>query len=494
MRLADLLGGLDVLGTDGDPSSADVVTVVHDSRSVVPGALFCCVRGSTVDGHDRAREAVAGGAVALLCERLLPVDVPQVVVRDVRAAMGVVAAALHGHPSSQLPVVGITGTNGKTTTTHLLAAILEAAGRPAGTIGNLNAVPGGPPNTPEGPALQARLAGLREEGKAAVVMEVSSLALSQGRVNGTRFRLAIFTNLSPDHLDHHGTMEAYFAAKARLFEPALSDAAVVNADDPRGRLLLDAAVIPTEPYSLADATDVEADLRGTSCTWRGERLRIPLPGTFNLANGLAAATAAVALGVDLPTVARGLAGAGQVSGRFQSVAPGGPVEVIVDYAHTPDGLEQILSSVRALAAGGRVSVVFGCGGDRDRSKRPVMGEIAARLADRVVVTSDNPRSEDPLAIIDEVVAGATRAGAGAEVVREPDRRLAIEGALRAAAAGDVVLIAGKGHEATQLVGDTEVAFDDRLVASELLASLGLAGPPSGTMAPGPAPAGEDGAP
>ena len=494
MRLADLLGGLDVLGTDGDPSAVDVVTVVNDSRSVVPGALFCCVTGATVDGHDRAREAVAAGAVALLCERVLPVEVAQVVVADVRAAMGVVAAALHGHPSSQLPVVGITGTNGKTTTTHLLAAILEAAGRPTGTIGNLNAVPGGPPNTPEGPALQARLAGLRDAGKATVVMEVSSLALSQGRVNGTRFRLAVFTNLSPDHLDHHGTMEAYFAAKARLFEPGLSDAAVVNADDPRGRLLLDAAVIPTEAYSLDDAHDVEADLRGTSCTWRGERLRIPLPGTFNLANGLAAATAAVALGVDVPTVARGLAGAGPVAGRFQSVSPGGPVEVIVDYAHTPDGLEQVLASVRALAGGGRVSVVFGCGGDRDRSKRPVMGELAARLADRVVVTSDNPRSEDPLAIIDEVVAGAARAGSGAAVVREPDRRLAIEAALRGAAAGDVVLIAGKGHEATQVVGGTELAFDDRLVAAELLTSLGMAGPPPASMAAGPAPCDEDGAP
>ncbi len=486
-----------MLGAEGDLAAADVHAVVHDSRSVSPGTLFCCVRGATIDGHDLAPDAVAAGAVALLCERPLRLDVPQVVVADVRAAMGVVAAALHEHPSRHLHVVGVTGTNGKTTTTHLLAAILEAAGRPTGTIGNLNATPGGPPNTPEGPELQARLAGLRDAGKTAVVMEVSSIALSSGRVNGTRFRLAVFTNLSPDHLDHHGTMEAYFAAKARLFEPDLSAAAVVNVDDPKGRLLLDAAAIPTEPWSLADVTDVEADLRGTSCTWRGQRLRIPLPGTFNVANAVAAATAAAALGVDAPTIARGLAGAGQVAGRFQSVLPGSPVEVVVDYAHTPDGLEQVLTSVRSLAGGSRVIVVFGCGGDRDRAKRPLMGEVAARLADHVVVTSDNPRTEDPLAIIDQVAAGAGAAGSTAEVVREPDRRLAIAAALRAAAPGDVVVVAGKGHEATQVVGHEELPFDDRLVAAELMASLGIAPraeEPEGAVAPPPSPAGKDGAP
>jgi len=492
VRLADLLGGLDVLSTEGDPAAVEVLAVVHDSRSVAPGALFCCVPGVTVDGHERAQDAVAAGAVALLCQRILAVDVPQVVVADVRAAMGVVAAALHGHPSHQLQVVGITGTNGKTTTTHLLAAILEAAGRPTGTIGNLNAAPGGPPNTPEGPELQARLAGLRDEGMTAVVMEVSSIALSRGRINGTRFRLAAFTNLSPDHLDHHGTMEAYFAAKARLFEPDLSEAAVVNIDDPKGRLLLDAAVIPTEPYSLADASDVVTDLSGSSFTWRGQRLRISLPGTFNISNALAAATAAAALGVDPDTIARGLAGAGQVAGRFEVVAPGSPVEVVVDYAHTPDGLQHLLTSVRALAGPGRVLVVFGCGGDRDRTKRPVMGQIAARLADHVAITSDNPRHEDPLAIIGEVAAGATAAGSGAEVVREPDRRQAIAWALRRASPGDVVVIAGKGHEATQLVGALELPFDDRMVAAELLESLGAAGTAGGIAAP-PPPARKDGA-
>jgi UDP-N-acetylmuramoyl-L-alanyl-D-glutamate--2,6-diaminopimelate ligase len=485
VQLAALLDGIDVRLVEGDPASADVTSVVHDSRAVTPGALFCCVVGTTVDGHDLAARAVAAGATAVLCSRPVPVEVPRVVVADVRRAMGAVAAAIHGHPSRELAVVGVTGTNGKTTTTHLLAAILEAAGLPTGIIGNLHAVPGGPPNTPEGPALQARLAALRDGGARAVAMEVSSHALAQGRVTGTEFALAVFTNLTPDHLDHHGTMEAYFAAKARLFEPELSRAAVVNADDPHGRLLFEAAVIPTEAYRLSDATDIDADLTGTSFTWRGQRLHTPLPGTFNVANTLAAATAAAALGVDLPSIAAGLAAAPQIAGRFERVAAG-PVHVVVDYAHTPDGLRQLLSATRALVGAGRVSVVFGCGGDRDRSKRPAMGAIAAELADRVVVTSDNPRSEDPGRIVAEVAAGAEGVAGGAPVDRIVDRRAAIAAALGAAGPGDVVVVAGKGHETTQVTGDLEVPFDDRLVVAELAAELG--------MTSGDVPSREDGSP
>jgi UDP-N-acetylmuramoyl-L-alanyl-D-glutamate--2,6-diaminopimelate ligase len=486
VRLADLVAELDVQGVAGDPAATDVTAVVHDSRAVGPGALFCCVVGSTVDGHDLAVAAVEAGAVALLCERHVDVAVPQVRVADVRRAMGHAAAALHGHPSRHLTMVGVTGTNGKTTTTHLLAAVLEADGRPTATIGNLNALPGGPPNTPEGPELQSRLAGLRDAGTQAVAMEVSSHALAQGRVAGTRFAVAVFTNLTPDHLDHHGTMEAYFAAKAALFEPALSDVAVVNTDDPHGRLLLDAAVIPTEGYSLADAADVVSDMAGTTCTWRGQRLRIPLPGSFNVANALAAATAAARLGVDVATIAHGLGAAGPVPGRFEVVAPGSEVGVVVDYAHTPDGLEQVLRAVRPLAGGGRVTVVFGCGGDRDRSKRPVMGAIAARLADAVVVTSDNPRSEDPLAIIAAVASGAEAVAGGAPVATTPDRRAAIAEALRAARPGDVVVVAGKGHETTQVLADREVPFDDRAVATELLVELGLVRDASAGGQDGPA--------
>lgn len=489
MQLAGSLRDLDVLSTTGAPGAVEVSAVVHDSRAVVPGALFCCVRGSSVDGHDLAPAAVAAGAVALLCERHVALDVPQVRVADVRSAMGAVAAALHGHPSRQLDVIGITGTNGKTTTAHLLAAVLEADGRPTGTIGNLNALPGGPPNTPEGPELQRRLAALRDGGASAVAMEVSSHALDQGRVAGTHFALAVFTNLSPDHLDHHGTMEAYFAAKARLFEPALAARAVVNRDDPRGRLLLDAAVIPTESFSLADATDVVADLWGTAFTWRGERLHIPLPGAFNVANALAAATAAAALGVPVPSVARGFAAAPQVPGRFEVVRPGAPVGVVVDYAHTPDGLRQLLRAAREVAGRGRVHVVFGCGGDRDRSKRPIMGELAARLADRVVITTDNPRSEDPLAIIGEIAAGAAEVPGAEQPAEEPDRRAAIVRALRGAAAGDVVVVAGKGHETTQVAGGVEHPFDDRLVAAAAMDELGIA---SSGIAPRPAGADDDG--
>jgi UDP-N-acetylmuramoyl-L-alanyl-D-glutamate--2,6-diaminopimelate ligase len=485
VRLADLLEELDPLDREGDLAGTDVTSVVHDSRAVAPGALFCCVVGTTVDGHDLARSAVEAGAVALLCERPVDVGVPQVRVPDVRRAMGPVAAALHGHPSRQLTVVGVTGTNGKTTTTHLLAAILGADGRPTATIGNLNALPGGPPNTPEGPELQGRLAALRDAGTTAVAMEVSSHALSQGRVAGTRFAVAVFTNLTPDHLDHHGTMEAYFAAKAALFEPALSDAAVVNVDDPHGRLLLDAALLPTTTYSLSDASDLVADLSGTSCTWRGERLRIPLPGAFNVANGLAAATAAASLGVSPATIARGLEAAGPVPGRFEVVVPGAPVGVVVDYAHTPDGLEQVLRAARPLTAG-RVTVVFGCGGDRDRSKRPVMGAVAARLADAVIVTSDNPRSEDPLAIIEAVAAGAEAVPGGAPVARQADRRTAIADALAAARPGDVVVVAGKGHETTQVLADREIPFDDRAVVRALLAERGMAGDPAAGGQDGPA--------
>ncbi len=485
MRLSDLLHGLEVTAVEGETGTTEVTSVVHDSRAVGPGTLFCCVVGSTVDGHELARGAVADGAVAVLCERHVPVDVPQVRVAGVRAAMGVVAAALYGHPSSQLDVVGITGTNGKTTTAHLLAAVLDADGRRAATIGNLTALPGGPPNTPEGPELQARLASLRDDGVRAVAMEVSSHALDQGRVRGTRFVLAVFTNLSPDHLDHHGTMEAYFSAKARLFQPDLAERAVVNADDPRGRLLLDAATIPTEPYALADASRVVADLAGTAFTWRGARLHIPLPGAFNVANALAAATAAAALGVGVEAIARGFAGAGPIPGRFELVGTGRPVAVVVDYAHTPDGLRQLLAASRSVVGDGRVHVVFGCGGERDRAKRPHMGEIAAQLADAVVITSDNPRREDPLAIIGEVLAGAEAATAAAPVTVEPDRRAAIELALRGAEPGDLVVVAGKGHETTQAVAGRELPFDDRAVAAELLEQLG--------MAPGAGAGGEDGA-
>ncbi len=456
-----VLGAADLRG-DGD---VVISGVEHDSRQVRPGALFCCVVGAHADGHDHAGEAVEKGAVALLVERPLPLDVPQVVVASVRAAVGPLAAAAAGDPSRDLRVVGVTGTNGKTTTTHFLASILTDAGLDTSVIGTLS----GPRTTPEAPALQALLSDARDDGFAAVAMEVSSHALDFHRVDGTRFAVAVFTNLSQDHLDQHGTMAAYFQAKARLFDPELSDLAVVNLDDPHGRLLRDAAQIPTVGYSRDEAEDVVLDPSGTAFTWQGVRFRVPVAGWFNVDNALAALHAAQLLGVDAEAAVSGLAGVSAVPGRFEVVDAGQPFLVVVDFAHTPDGLENLLVAGRDVAPDGKVLVVFGAGGDRDRTKRPEMGAVASRLADRVFLTSDNPRGEDPSDIIEDVRSGM--AGHAATEV-EPDRRAAIAAALRAAAAGDVVFIAGKGHEATQTVGPHVIAFDDRVVAREELARLG----------------------
>jgi UDP-N-acetylmuramoyl-L-alanyl-D-glutamate--2,6-diaminopimelate ligase len=460
VQLRGLLDDVEVRALVGAP--VDVRAITRDSRAVTPGSLFCCVSGTTTDGHRFASDAVASGAVALLVERELDVAVAQVVVDDVRVAMGRVAAAFHGQPSSTMQIVGITGTNGKTTTAWLLRSIFEEAGVTAEMIGTLTSKPGGPPTTPDAIELQATLAEWRDRGVTHVAMEVSSHALAQSRVEGTHFAVGVFTNLSRDHLEFHDTMEDYFAAKARLFEPGRADVAVVNADDTRGRLLLDAARIPTRSYSLSDVADLRVGATSTG-TWRGHELVVPLGGTFNVSNALAAATAALELGIDERTITAGIAHAAPAPGRFEIIDVGRPYTVVVDYAHTPDGVEQVLRAARDLVDGGQLTIVFGAGGDKDRGKRPQMGEVAARLADVVVLTSDNPRSEDPSAIIDEMRTGAT---GPAYVLAEPDRRAAIELALSRAAAGDVVVIAGKGHETTQTIGTRVVPFDDRVVVRE----------------------------
>lgn len=466
MRLADLIPEVDVIDRRGDPG-VGVTAIVHVAAAAIPGSLFCCIVGTRTDGHAYAGDAVSRGARSVVCERFvdLPADIAQIRVRDTRAVLGRLAAAFHGYPSRAMTVVGITGTNGKTTTAHLLASILRAAGRDTATIGTLWGL-GGPPTTPDALALQARLAELRAGGTDAVVMEVSSHALHQHRVAGTRFSCAMFTGLSQDHLDYHHTMEAYFEAKSMLFRSSLSERGVVNADDEHGRRLLDSAEIPLTPYSMRDGGEVTTSAARSEFDWRGQRVRLGLGGRFNVSNALGAATASELLGVDAPTVAAGLSGAGPVSGRFEPVDAGQPFSVIVDYAHTPDGLEQVLSAARDVAsrANGRVIVVFGCGGDKDRAKRPLMGAVAARLADVAVVTSDNPRSEEPGSIIDEIVAGAPLAGFRVEV----DRASAIAEALHLARPNDVVVIAGKGHETTQVIGDREIPFDDREVALRIL--------------------------
>jgi UDP-N-acetylmuramoyl-L-alanyl-D-glutamate--2,6-diaminopimelate ligase len=464
--LERLLGGVDVLRAQGDFRAPLITGVTHDSRQVGPGTLFCCVVGRTSDGHEHAPAAVAAGAAALLVERPLELPVPQAVVSDVRIAMAPVAAAFHGHPSRRMAVAGITGTNGKTTVTYLLQAVLEAAGRHAAVIGTLS----GLHTTPEAPELQARLAGLAAEGVEAVAMEVSSHALTQHRVDAAWFEVVAFTNLSQDHLDYHQTMEDYFAAKASLFDPARARVGVVNADDPWGRRLLEAPRLAVRPFSLSDAVGLDVGRDGATFAWCGHPVRLRLSGAFNVVNALAAAAIGRELGIDAGDVAAGLGSVASVPGRFERVDGGGPVTVVVDYAHTPAGLEQVLGAARQLVdgTGGRVILVFGAGGDRDMAKRAPMGETATRLADVAVLTSDNPRSEDPLAIIADVEAGVRRREV---LVVEPDRRAAIELAIGGARPGDVVVLAGKGHETAQVfAGGRSVPFDDRVVAREVLGS------------------------
>jgi UDP-N-acetylmuramoyl-L-alanyl-D-glutamate--2,6-diaminopimelate ligase len=457
-----------LVAVTGDPATV-VTDVVHDSREVTAGALFACVVGEHDDGHRFAASAVDRGAAALLVERELPLAVPQVVVADTRRTLGHLASAFHGDPSSSMTTVGITGTNGKTTSAHLLAAALLGAGRRVEVLGTLT----GTRTTPEAPHLQRQLAGWRDGGADAVVMEVSSHALALHRVDGTRFDVAVFTNLGRDHLDLHQSMEDYFRAKASLFMPGLSDQGVVNRDDPYGRLLLDVGEIPLRTFGLDDASDVVFAVDSHRFRWRGRDVAVPIGGDVNLPNSLAVLATCEVLDVDLDAAVAGLARAAPVPGRFELV--GRDLDtgfaVVVDYAHTPDGLEVLLESARRLSGErGRVIVVFGCGGDRDRDKRRHMGAAATDGADVVVVTSDNPRSEAPDGIIEDVLEGVAP-GYRHRLVVEADRRAAIGLALGEARRGDVVVIAGKGHETTQTIGATAHPFDDRVVARKFLEGL-----------------------
>jgi UDP-N-acetylmuramoyl-L-alanyl-D-glutamate--2,6-diaminopimelate ligase len=460
-----LPGGMVEQVIEGSRPSA-LIDVTHDSRQVRPGWGFACVVGQHVDGHQFASSAVDAGASALLVEHPVGLDVAQLVVTDVRAAMGFVAAAVHGHPASRLQAVGVTGTNAKTSTTHILAAILSATGRPTRLQGTLT----GARTTPEAPDLQRLLAGFVDEGVEAVVMEVSSHALALHRVNGMRFDAAVFTNLGRDHLDLHGSVEAYFRAKAELFQPALSAVGVTNLDDPHGRLLLDAAAIEMVGYGLQDATSIDVGPDRLSFVWRGRHVEVPLGGRFNVINSIAALTTATVLGLSEGEAVAAIATVTQIPGRFEVVSDAltDSISVVVDYAHTPDALIEVLASARSIAGQARVIVVFGCGGDRDTDKRPLMGAAAAEHADLVFLTSDNPRHEDPQTIV-------AAAAAGVDPQRHDrlhvdlDRDAAIGAAIAAAAAGDVVVIAGKGHETTQTIGDRVEPFDDRQVARRHLA-------------------------
>ncbi len=459
-----LLG--DVLGRPDAPA-VDIVDLAYDNRAAGPGTLFFCGPGFTRDGPEFAPDAVARGAAALVVERPLGLGVPEVQVASVRAAMAPAAARLAGDPTARLRVVGVTGTNGKTTTCFLVRDLLEAGGIRTGLLGTVTSFVGGQERptvrtTPEAIELQCTFAEMLAGGDAACAMEVSSHALELRRADAIHWDVAIFTNLSQDHLDFHPSMEDYFQAKRRLFE-AGPRVKVVNVDDEYGRRLAD-ELGDAITYSLDDVDDLEIDFTGSRFTFEGVRYSTPHPGAFNVLNALAAMHAARALGVGDATIAEALSTAGRVPGRFEPVDEGQRFAVIVDYSHTPDSLANVLRAARDLAEE-RVICVFGCGGDRDRAKRPVMGGIADELADVAIVTSDNPRSEDPRAIIDEIVA------AMGEPVVEVDRRAAIAEALGVARPGDVVVIAGKGHEQGQEFADgRKEPFDDVTVAREVLRS------------------------
>ena len=455
-------------------ASIEIASLAYDSRSVTPGALFFCVRGHDSDGHDHAADAIARGAVALVVERPLGLGVPEVEVESVRAAMAPLAVRFYGDPSASLRVVGVTGTNGKTTSVFLIAALLGAAGEQSGLLGTVKSVIGGREGpvirtTPEAIDLQASFRAMLDGGDRACAMEVSSHALALHRVDGTRFAAALFTNLTQDHLDFHATMDDYFAAKRRLFEfePPVG---VINLDDPYGRRLAaehpDAVTFGLHEPADYGAREMRFSVAGAqfvATTPEGElELRSRLPGAFNVANVLGAVAVAHELGVTLEQIAVALPGVGPAPGRFQALDEGQPFTVLIDYAHTPDSLENVLRAARSLTDG-RLIAVFGAGGDRDRGKRPQMGRIAAELADLTFVTSDNPRSEEPAAIVAEIVAGITADGAGVEVI--VDRHAAIARAISLARAGDVVVIAGKGHEQGQeFAAGRIVPFDDAQVA------------------------------
>jgi len=488
MRLADLLAVLPA-SPEGDrpalvgPPDREVTGLATHSTHVRPGDLFAAIRGFSQDGHGYAADAVRRGAVALLVERALPaVPATQVVVPDSRRALAHIAAAFYGDPSAHLWLCGVTGTNGKTTTTYLIETILAHAGRRPGLIGTLGVrISGAPvtfhattPTTPEAPDVQHLLAEMRDAGVGDVVMEVTSHALSLSRVEACRFSAAVFTNLTQDHLDFHGDLAGYLNAKARLFEMVAPDGvSIVNADDPSSGEITRRSRAPVWTYGIEQPADVHAEHRefgprGTrlDVVWPGGSfpLTLPLPGRFNVANALAAAGVALARGIAPDVVRSALEGAPDVPGRCEVVDEGQPFSVIVDYAHTPDGLEQVLALAREVTDG-RCLVVFGCGGDRDRTKRPIMGRIGTEMADYAVFTSDNPRSEDPERILREVEAGASDKRNFESYV---DRRQAIERALGLAGPGDVVVIAGKGHESYQIVQDRTIPFDDRQVAREWL--------------------------
>ena len=473
--LIDALAPVEVVGR----APVDVTDLAYDARDAAPGSLYFCIPGSRADGHDFAPDAVANGAVALVVQRPLDLPVPQLVVEDARRAMPVAADEFFARPTEQLEVAGVTGTNGKTTTAFLLYAILAAAGRRPGLLGTIESRVGGERRpairtTPEAIDLQRTFREMLDAGDRSAAVEATSHGSELGRLDRVRFSALVFTNLTQDHLDFHGTLDRYFDAKRRLFTEGRPPAAV-NVGDEHGRRLADELRGHNELLTfglVGDAElrpeELELGPAGARFLAGGIELETRLRGRFNVENVLGAVAAARLLGIEDDAIAYGVRELRGVPGRFEAVDEGQPFAVLVDYAHTPDSLENVLRTARDLAHN-RVICVFGCGGDRDRGKRPLMGRIAAELAHLAIVTSDNPRSEEPDAIIAEILEGA-----GSEAEVEPDRREAIARAVATATDGDIVVIAGKGHEQGQQFADRTIPFDDREVAREALRRLGAA--------------------
>lgn len=479
MRISAITENIDhkLIGSD-----AEITEIAYDSRKVKPGNLFCCINGTHKDGHEYAEAAVKAGASALLVERELPLDVPQILVENSRIAMAEIAENFFGHPLDGIPVVGITGTNGKTTTTYMIKAICEQAGMKVGLIGTIRNLIGDhiiqtDLTTPESVELQRVFRMMKDAGVDIIIMEVSSSALDQDRVHGIEFVIGGFTNLTQDHLDYHKTFENYLEAKKILFKR--SKFAVMNADDVHSDMLLSGLNLPAMRYGIRTNT---ADIRATnidicptylefdmSCKLGTQHITVAIPGLFNVFNAMLAAGICIKLGIGLEAIAAGLASVVSVSGRMETLPTDGfGFSVILDFAHTPDGLENLLGSVREFAKA-RIITVFGCGGDRDNSKRPIMGETAAKHSDLCVVTSDNPRTEDPMRIIGMVLEGVERTKCEHVVIE--NRREAIKYALSAAKKDDIIVLAGKGHEYYQDINGVKYPFDEKVIVAELLEEM-----------------------
>ncbi len=476
MRIADLCSeGMQVFGDD----QIEISSVTYDSRQVCPGALFFCISGFKTDGHKYAQSAVDKGAAALVVTRRLELDVTQILVEDDRCAMALISRAFYGKPDEALRMIGITGTNGKTTTTYMIKSVLENAGKKTGLIGTIVNMIGSVTlhterTTPESPDLFALLRQMADEGCDSVVMEVSSHSLELGRVTGIVFDVAVFTNLTQDHLDFHLTFDNYLNAKKKLFMSTKS--AAMNVDDPSAGRIMAGIDTNWRTYGIKEQADVSA--RNIEITPRGVTydmcsrqgmlpLSLRIPGIFSVYNSLSAATACMLLGIGLETIKTGLEAMPSVAGRFEVMDTGSrPFTMILDYAHTPDSLENTLLTVREFARG-RIITVFGCGGDRDRTKRPIMGEIAGRLSTYVVITSDNPRTEEPMAIISEIEGGIQ--GTGCDYRCIENRREAIRYAIHSAQPDDIIVLAGKGHETYQEIHGVKHPFDEKVVVAELLA-------------------------